>query len=218
MVEDMKRRISIVCFLLVLIWLLVVAIKIATVEPNLLRTEDINDYGSEQYPISSTIFPDEIPSNAQVVSFSYYNYWQEAEDIYLELKFYTIQEMERYLSILKSDCIAKCQDYTPPKNGEWFVEEKNIYNESYTDLYFTFYNTSKEENIYTGFIIEKDSEETLYKCNFGLICYSYDELTVIQTYVHGWYQESVHNYIPKYFVRFNIPLDETHKKLIYLEW
>lgn len=219
MVNKKKKRIT-VFILIVLACLLAFAVyKIATVEYYLLYTEDINDYYSEKYSIPSTIFPSQIPSNAQVVSFSYYNYWHKAEDVYLELKFNSTEEMEDYLSVLKSQCITVCKNNPLLKEDNLFASEKNPYNEAFTDLFCLIYFTSSQNKDYTGYRIEKNEEEEiiLYECNFGFISYSYDELTVIHSRVRGWYVNTVHNYIPKYFVRFDIPLDTNHERLIYLE-
>ena len=214
-----KKKKNIIVFILIVFACLLtfVVYKIATVDYYLLYTEDIKNYNSEKYSIPSTIFPDEIPSNVQVVSFSYYNYWHEAEDIYLELKFNSTEEMEDYLSVLKSQCITVCKKYNSFKDENLFASEKNIYNESFVDLFCLIYYSSDQNKSFTGYVIENNEDIIRYKCDFGLISYSYDDLTVIHSLVQGWYLNKKHNYIPKYFVRFDIPLDTNHKRLIYLE-
>ena len=189
---------------------------IAKVEIGLLFTEDINDYNAEEYPVPLRVFPAEIPSNAEVVSFSYFDYWSESEDVYLELKFNSLAEMNAYLSEVKASCLQTCANYTPPLNGEWFIEEQNIYDERYTELFCTLYSISQREETYTGYVIKNISNEAVYICNFGVICYSVDELTVIHTLVSGSFQDSVHNHTPKYFSRFVVPLDQKHNRKILL--
>ncbi|MBR4864349.1 MAG: hypothetical protein IKU07_07225, partial [Oscillospiraceae bacterium] len=176
-----------------------------------------NDYNANGYKVSLCVFPAEIPSNAQVVAFSYYNYWQEVHDVYLELKFDSLSEMESYLSAVKTACTQRCEDYKSPLDGEWFIEEQNIYNEKYTESFCVLYNISKGEERYTGYIIESNSIGTVLNCNFGVISYSVNELTVIHTNVTGRFQQNIHNHIPKYFERFNIPLDDKHKRTFSLQ-
>lgn len=214
-----KGFVAVICFFVVIAVVFgVVLFKITTVESGLFFTEDVNDYNADGYPIPMSVFPEEIPSNAQIVAFSYYNYWHEAEDIYLELKFDSLTEIESYLSAVKMSCLQSCESYTPPLDGKWFVEERNIYDERYTELFCVLYCISQGEERYTGYIIENDSKETVLKCNFGSICYSIDELTVIHTCVSGRFQGNIHSHTPKYFKRFNVPLDYTHHKTIFLEW
>ena len=182
-------------------------------------TEDIRNYNSEIYPIPKTLFPSEIPENAQVISFSYFNYWHEVEDIYLELKFNTLEEMETYLSNIKLTCKAYCQNKNYPKNSGEFIETQNIYNQSYEEMFCTLYWSSGGEKDYTGYnIVKGESGEIRYECNFGIISYSFDELVVIHTCVYGWYRSNVHKHIPEYFKRFCVPLQENHERILYLEW
>ena len=100
----------------------VLLFEIATVENGLLFTEDVADYGTEKYPVALTVFPTKLPSNAQIIDFSYYNYWHQAQDVYLELKFDSLSQMESYLSTVLASCQQICADYTPPLNGKWFIE------------------------------------------------------------------------------------------------
>lgn len=212
-----KKIMIIVGMFVIVLLLTVVLISIANVERHVLYTENINDYGAKQYSVPGTIFPAEIPLNAQVVSFSYYNYWHEAKDIYLELKFNSCKEMEQYLLTLKKRCIKFCEGNSSVKEEEWLVEEDNIYNELYVDLFCTIHVSYQNGKCFSGYIIESDSDKSHFNCNFGTISYSYSELTVIHSYVRGLYRDSVHNYIPKYFERFNVPLNENHERLIYLD-
>ena len=189
-----------------------------TTDKDVLYTNDVNNYNSNQYRVPLTIFPDKLPSNANVISFVYYNFWNEAGDIYLELRFDTAEDMEDYLFDVKNSCLTECENYNPPKNGKWFIETQNVYNPSYQEMFCAIYNISKGEETYTGYAIESTQEKTVYTCNFGLIAYSYEELTVIHTNVYGYYQNNIHNYVPVYLKKFAVPLQEDHERYLYLEW
>ena len=65
-------------------------------------TQNISDYNTPQYPIGDRFFLDKIPDNADTIAFSFYEYRHEDFDLYLELKFKTLEEMEEYLKTLKN--------------------------------------------------------------------------------------------------------------------
>lgn len=207
---------------IILLWITCVSwaiIQVQTIDGGICFTDNIENYNSNEFPVPQTIFPAEIPANAHVVSFSYFNYWHEAEDIYLELKFNTLEEMKLYLSDVKRACASHCQHSSSTKSNSCFIETQNIYNQSYEDMFSMLYCTSQGDNHYTGYTIRKtDSVIMRYECNFGVITYSFDELTVIHSYVYGWYRSSIHNHIPAYFKRFGVPLQENHQRIFYLEW
>lgn len=212
----MKKFIIVVAILLVSVFLYVFIVNLHHTEKHILQLSGVNYYDPEAYPIPLTIFPASIPSSADVLSYTYYNYWHEAEDIYLELKFNNVKDMENYLFDVKRTCLENCQNYIPINNCEWFIETKNIYNEKYNEIFCSLYVTSQGEEDYTGYAVTGKPEGSLFKCNFGAISYSFEELIVIHTYVYGWYQKNVHNYTPKYFTRFNIPIQENHQRIFSL--
>ena len=219
--KNIKHRQSILCILVVSIITLSLLIFIVSVNhtDHLLFTDDIDDYNSEKYPNMAINFPDSIPAEADVVSFSYYDYWYEDRDVYLELKFKTLSEMENYLRSIKKECFEKSQNdkIVIDLDGTCFISEQNLYNESYVDMFCVIYNLSSQEKVYTGYEVE-NIENTLYiKCCLGVISYSTEELTVIHTYSNGSFFLRNNGHIPKYIERFNIPLDESHSKFIYLE-
>lgn len=175
-------------------------------------TERIEDYNSRKYPVVPEVFLDDIPSNADVVSFSFYSYWNEAKDICLELKFSSKDEMEAYLSELKAHGLQSSKT-----DAELFVTKQNPYDTTFTDLFCTTYLTCTEDQSFTGYSIDptKSRDAVTFACNFGVVSFSYEKLTVIQSYACGSFRQNIHDYTPRYFLRFALPLDEKHDRLIY---
>lgn len=103
-----------------------------TVETHVFYTENAEDYNTDKYPITEPIFLSEIPENASVVRFSYYDYWYEVLDIYLELKFNTADEMKQYLSELELKCQRDLSKFdNTMSKGAWFSTEDNPYMQGY---------------------------------------------------------------------------------------
>lgn len=200
-----KLKISIIFVIISIVFLSVV--KILTTEEHFLMTESIDDYNSEKYPILIHIFPNEIPKNADVIAFSYYDYWYEAVDVYLELKFYSSDEMNEYLTEIKSKKIS---------NKELYIEEKNVHNSSYTDLFLKNNITYSEKKTFTGYEIEK-KDYICYKCNYAVLSYSYEDLVVIHSYSRGHFRPTVHKHTPAYIKRFNVPQQDNYQRIFYLE-
>lgn len=181
-------------------------------------TEDIDNYDTDEFPIGASFFPDEIPSNAQVVAFSHYYYHQnEVYDIYLELKFDSTGEMNSFISEITASYLEEQESLEPYTNVGWIVEETNPYDSSYTDLICTLYSTATKGEHTTGYRIVMFYEHLMYKCNSGIISYSAEESTVILSRIRGDIRENIHEYIPKYFTRFNVPIQEGYERVIYLE-
>lgn len=178
-------------------------------------TENIHDYRSEQYPIASTFFLPELPNNATVVCFSNYSYWHELFDVYLELKFNTKEEMDEYvLSVVNNDLNAQSKDkLAEPVNG-WIIQEQNPYNNSYIDLISTELTSGTIDERWVGYRIDRSNDKNLVSANLSIISYSYQDLTVIQSYMYGIYNIDVNDYVFKYFTRFNISTNEDHKRII----
>ena len=191
--------------------ILVLATLISCGNSGELYTEDINDYGSDRYHRRSSFFLPELPSNADVVFFSSYNYYNEIFDQYLELKFNTKEEMHEYISsILDYDLASFSKDNRVEPAIGWVVEEANPYNSSYTDLISTSMTTGSVEDKWVGYKIRTTGSERIH-ANLSVVSYSDEELTVIQAYIYG------SNYTFKYFTRFNIPLDENHERIVKVE-
>lgn len=182
-------------------------------------TESVSDYNTAEYPLHLPVFLNELPPCAEVVSFSYYNYWYEANDYYLELKFSSRELMEDYLSEWWVAASESQQQDRRQTDREWFVVDPNPYDSSYTDIFCTTYINSTADMEYTGYSVEppEDPHSPSYHCNFGVISYSFDELIVIQTYVHGHFREAVHHHVPRFFLRFALPLEERYERRFYFD-
>ncbi len=213
--KRIKKKTFIIIILLAVI-VVIILIMILNKSPYPLYTEKAEDYNSELYPINAPIFLENIPIEAEIISYSYYNYWEEDRDTYLELKFQDRSDMEKYIEQLISCVIKREQKGSGKDANECFVERTNPYQESYTDLFCTSYKSYVSDYCYTGYEIEHyENSGIIYSCNYGLISYSYEDLIVIQTSCQGSIVKSVQEYTPKYFVRFNVP--ENEKRFIYLE-
>ena len=181
-------------------------------------TDRIENYNAEGFSLDSPIFAKELPDNAEVVSFSYFDYWHEFHEYYLELKFQSEEELIEYIDFIKTFAIeysvSNGGTYRP-ENEEWFIESKNPYSSEYIDLFLTTYQTSKADKRFTGYKIEYSSEEGYahYFNNFGVISYSLNDLTVIQASSQGGHNDD--DYIPKYFTRFCVPITENHERYFY---
>ena len=208
------KRLTAAFFILTLLFQL-----ISCDDYGVLYTESIEDYNTEKYSVRKSFYLDSIPENATVVSFSYYEYWNESSDVYLELRFSTVQELEEHLFSVKNHVKSSLSTKpTQPLDNEWFFEVDNPYNEKYADLFCRSYNTSSAEGDFTGYSIEIKPNYTLYRCNYGIVSYSLEELTVIQSSAVGSFEYFEEAYVPKYFRRFNIPTDEELERRYYVEY
>lgn len=195
--------------------------NIVTVGDGFHHTEDIAEYNSKKYPIVSDVFLEKIPSNAKVISFSYYDYWNEEKEIYLELEFNSLEEMEDYLQSLKKHCFESVADRKIPSGfqGEWLMESKNPHDLKYTDLFCvsrtinTQMEGSEKASDYTGYKIDVREDLTFYKCYYSIISYSYDDLRVIQSDTRGTFYDKRNNYIPKFLLRFSVPITENFDRM-----
>ena len=179
-----------------------------------LYTEDISDYNSDQHHRRSSFFLPELPTNADVVFFSSYNYYNEIFDQYLELKFNTKEEMHEYISsILDYDLASFSKENREEPAIGWVVEETNPYNSSYTDLISTSMTSGTFGDVdirWVGYKISITGKEHI-EANLSIVSYSDEELTVIQSYLYGY------DYTFSYFTRFNIPLDKNHERIVKVE-
>lgn len=183
-------------------------------------TDNIKDYSKH---FSHAIFPEDIPTNAEVVKFTYYSYWNEDYDCYLELSFSNESDMFAYLSKIYDNAM---KDASPVFlcNDSCFFEVRNPYNESYTDLLYlgcmvtTLDNTIDTEKIeYTGFKVNAD-ESPFCLIAMSVISYSQHELRVIHSATVGSiYSETQNEYIPQYLARFDISIKENSKRHYYFK-
>ena len=208
------KRLTAAFFILTLLFQL-----ISCDDYGVLYTESIEDYNTEKYSVRKSFYLDSIPENATVVSFSYYEYWNESSDVYLELRFSTVQELEEHLFSVKNHVKSSLVDYpVQTVDGEWLLEVDNPYNDKYVDLFCLDYVTFDKDGDVTGYSIEFKPNYTLYRCNYGVISYSLEELTVIQSSAVGSFEYFEEAYVPKYFRRFNIPTDEEFERIYYVEY
>ena len=171
-------------------------------------TNDVADYGSESVYVTTAIFPKVIPQNAEIVAFSYYNYYNEEEDAYLELRFASAEEMNAYLA----GRMAEAEEYLSQyhlSTDESFLMVQNPHNTAYTDLVCYFVHTSAADESYTGYWVEKTESTSWLRAICGIISYSEEELTVIHTYMRGSYSKDINHHTPKYLLRFEVSLNAT---------
>ncbi len=215
------KKIFILSFILVLLFIIIMVgiAKCISSKNSFQHTTDLTNYNEKDFPLPS-IFLNDIPNYAKVVSFSYYNYYNEEKDIYLELKFNNTDQLEEYLKNLLLNSVENfnSQGWKTPQNNEWFLESQNMHKQSYVDMFCVIYSSNKKEKNFTGYSIEINNDNSaIYECNFGVISYSYEELTIIQNYCTGTFQEKVNKFIPKYFDYFNVPLNKNYERLFYLD-
>lgn len=185
-------------------------------------TDDIKDYNSSAYPVDQILFFETIPDNVEVVDFAHYAFWDDSEDIYLELKFKTIEELNKYISNIKNQ-VQENTSLKPPENNEWFLEQKNPYNEKYTDLLCLYYRYGRYygQNFMqeTGYEFSfRDEDEILdCRCYYGIISYSYSDLLVIQTVAEGTFLSASDDYYPQYLQKFDVDIKESESRLIAFE-
>ena len=188
-------------------------------------TQDIKDYGIEDYDLKKNMeldwFPQDLPSNAEVLAFSYYNDYRELPihyDLYLELKFQNEDELKSYLDGLLSDIEAyNLQQYNPTYalDGGSYYSEKNPYDDSFIDIFYFTTATWKCDIHYVGYSVDPDGFRE-YDTNYSIISYSIDELIVVQTCANGSFSSDRH--IPKYMQKFNVSPDELLERHIVVEY
>ena len=167
-------------------------------------------------PADKTIFLEELPDNATVVDFSYYKHFFEDRDIYLELRFSNVTDLENYVKSLKS----RAENYIADTKGFYFYKElENPYNSTYKDIFCSgkyFYTRDPIER-YIGYEPLGEAGSYVY-CILPVISYSVEELTVIQSYTIGSFNvdNGFNNtgHLPKYFERFQIDLSIDQERRI----
>lgn len=180
-------------------------------------TTNIEDYNTEKYPLTA-IFPQQIPENASVNKFSYYEFYHEDFEEYLELSFKTREEMEQYIE----EFLAAAKDELITSkyyiHGEdLFMVEENPHNKLYTDVIFTCFAVSNAYEDFTGYEYKKNKDyDWLSIYSFGCVSYSYDELVVIHSYLDGNFTPE-NNHTLQYFEKLNIGLNEDLSRIIYFK-
>lgn len=171
---------------------------------DVIYTENIAHY--EEYGVNEwDIFPNKIPTNATVIKFSYYTYFSEACDVYLELKFETLSEMEFYLSEFKSTVLENYPSKEPLYNDDcWFVIDCP-YNKNYEEsICFSSAAYRPSDNSYTvGYSVENSIAEF----HWSVLSYSKEDLCVIHSYIRGRYHKA-NDHTPMYLQRFGVTLDK----------
>ena len=212
----MVKRIRIFLLIVLLLPILAFLLWCLITPKEVYFTENPDEYNTGKYSFAhSDTFLPELPQTASVVSFRLYQYWYEDVEYFLELEFNTEEDMRNYLE----DLIERYLDKMPSSDKSlerWIAEEENPYDKSFTDMFYTWYHSSGKDATYTGYeILPKDEESWRYSANSAIISYSYENLTVIQFKFYGTFYTSQHgeDYVPKYFVRFNVPIDENHKRI-----
>lgn len=164
-------------------------------EENYEYTDDLADYQTKiAFMVDSRrpVFPSQIPDGVEA-TFSYCCYYGDS-DIYLEMKFSNVEEMEAYLNERKGNMKA-------------YSEQPNIYDNSYTDIFPYPATVSKADDRFYFYEVEEyeDSPGTYrFWGSWHVISYSYDALTVVTTCFDIGNPFTL--IIPRYFHRFNIPI------------
>lgn len=206
------RRISVIIVCVVVLLLVAALFAYLLLSPqDIIYSTNVADYNTTDFPMPSEVFPTLVPENAEIISFSYYHFWSEDEDYYLELKFSSAEELEQYLSATIESCNEYCMRNYSNAVEQWFLEEKNPYNVTYTDLFNICFASYSQNKSYTGY---KITENNSYICNYGIISYSYADLTVIHTRAAGSFHGDDNNHVPQYIARFDIPIDSLHLRTL----
>lgn len=185
-------------------------------QPYVISSQNVNDYNSDKCHFSESYFLNEVPARATIANLSYFEYYRESCEQYIELKFEDKDSLDYYLSTIKEHIISKktsTAEYDP-----LFIEEKNPYDDRYIDIFYAPAHSITYNTRYTGYSIKvKANDHIDYTCIYVLISYSYDELTVIQSYTRGTFCSLEEEYVPMYLRRFNVPLDRELERLIYID-
>ena len=155
------------------------------------------------------MIPLHIPESAELVGFSYYNYYRENEDAYLEIRFSSVEDLQAYLVEYMVNAENYLRQYTPPTTGEWFLTVPNPYHSAYTDLVSCHATVHSGGEIYTGYYVEPLGEEGLpwLLANCWIVSFSEEELCVIHSRFRGSFFENEDRYTPKYLRRFQVAVE-----------
>ena len=146
-------------------------------------------------------FPQTIPDNAEVVEFVYHYEESRCTEAYLELKFKTAEELLAFVDELKNN-IGK---------DDVAVKQNHVV-EHYTDVYKISSGSYSEQE--GRFYYYRHTQTWLY-AGYDVCSYSETDLTVIITVIYADIRSS--RYTPRYFERFNIPMQYGTEYKVYLE-
>ena len=159
---------------------------------------DLEKYAGEEYAFC-IVFPRKIPETAVEKNFSYHQYIDE-RDIYLELVFQNVADMEQYLADLKAN-----------GDGIASITLQNPYDTDYTDLLFAEGGTlTQNGSVFYEYEIEQIENYSLkISGSYSVISYSYETLTVISAHFDGqrFVKEFSSERVPAYLKRFSVDLN-----------
>lgn len=180
------------------------ASSISGCQDGVFHTEDIAFY--EKNGINEwDIFPDIIPNNANVIEFSYYDYYGEDCDAYLELRFETLSDMESYLYEFKATLFKQYPTHRALYSKDCLFKIESLYDENYEEmLYLGNGAYRKSDNTYSfGYTIENSTAVF----HLDILSYSKESLCVIHSHVSGTFNKA-NDHTPMYLQRFGITLDK----------
>ena len=156
------------------------------------------------------IFPDVIPSSGNVIKFSYYDYYGEDCDVYLELRFETLSDMESYLDEFKSVLLEKYPSNKSLYNNDCWFEIDCPYDKNYEEsIYLGYAAYRKKDNTYSvGYSVD-DSTAVFH---LDVLSYSKEDLCVIHSSTSGTFNQA-NDHTPMYLKHFGITLDEDIERM-----
>lgn len=165
---------------------------------------DISRYSELSSLFYTPIFPETIPENAEVNDFLYYRYYSYF-DYYLELQFADQESFWNFVN-QRGEAIKK---------EARVVEEKNEMNNSYIEWHTSEMDAGLDnDNRRCHYYQIKKQEETLHFSGLYLtLSYSENDLCVIMS---KFYLSNIDR-IPKYLLRFNVPIEDGVEHIIYLD-
>ena len=183
-----------------------------------LNTNKIEDYNSDLFPLENFhVFKFEIPTNATVTSFYYYDdhqgYYTEA---FLKIKLNSKSEIDLFINHVKDTLNEEFKNIPFAQENGTVHEENNPYNNSYVDLFIPTQNDSLSgyrqcKETHTG-LFGKTTENIYLFDSIECISYSYSDLTVL-LFSSKCLGISLDVYPrPCYYTYFNVPLDKEFQR------
>lgn len=197
-------------------------------EEAMIVTENIDDYNSAEYPLDSfDVFLDEIPDEANVISYHYRKIYRSYYDICLETRFDTTEQIDSYILKIKEKFLNNHSENPIVQRNGWAIIEENPHDSEYIDVFLTY--TEKDKMDYfaissaVGF--KYRSVVPYFSGSYQLISYSYEKLIVRQFCTYDTIQyyldsETSQNslYTPQYFLKFDVPLDKDVERIFPLNY
>ena len=183
--------------------------------PYVINIQNTYDYNSDKCRFTEYYFLEEIPECAEITDLSYFEYFGESFEQYIELKFEDYDSLNGYLTTIKEYIVSK--KTATVEYDKLFIEEKNPYNDRYMDIFYAPFHMSTAYESYTGYSVKVESKDHIdYVSCYFIISYSYDDLTVHQSYTMGTFCSREEAYVPMYLRKFNVPFDKELERLIYV--